>query len=113
AQLLALLAPSQASDIAQSMLNDYAQSSMLPKWSLANAETYVMVGDPADVILADIYAFGGTNFNTKAALAAMIQEATQTNNIRPGLNYLEKQGYLPLGGSDGCCNFYGPASTTL
>ena len=113
AQLLALLAPSQASDIAQSMLNDYAQSGMLPKWTLANAETYVMVGDPADPILADLYAFGGTNFNTQAALAAMMQEATQTNNIRPGLNYLENQGYLPSDGSYGCCNFYGPASTTL
>ncbi len=113
AQLLALLAPSQASDIAQSMLNDYAQSGLLPKWSLANAETYVMVGDPADPILADIYAFGGTNFNTQGALAAMIQEATQANNIRPGLNYLENLGYLPLDGSYGCCDFFGSASTTL
>jgi len=113
AQLLAFLAPSQASDIAQSMINDYTQSGMLPKWTLANAETYVMVGDPSDAILADIYAFGGTNFNTKAALAAMIQEATQTNNIRPGLNYLESLGYIPLDASTGCCNFYGPASTSL
>src|SRR5579872_4170244 len=113
AQLLALLAPNQAGDIAQSMINDYTQSGMLPKWSLANAETYVMVGDPADPILADIYAFGGTNFDTKTALAAMIQEATKTNNIRPGLNYLKSMGYLPVDGSYGCCNFYGPASTTL
>jgi predicted alpha-1,2-mannosidase len=113
AQLLAFLAPSQASDIAQSMVNDYVQSGMLPKWSLANAETYVMVGDPADPILADIYAFGGTNFDTQTALSAMIQEATQTNNIRPGLNYLENLGYDPLVGNYGCCNFYGPASTTL
>src|SRR5581483_4774353 len=55
AQLLALLAPAQASDIAQSMVNDYQQSGMLPKWSMANAETYIMVGDPADGIIADIY----------------------------------------------------------
>lgn len=113
AQLLAFLAPSQASDIAQSMVNDYAQSGMLPKWSLNNAETYIMVGDPADAILADIYAFGGTNFDTKTALSAMIREATQTNNIRPGLSYLNSLGYLPLNGNYGCCNFYGPASTTL
>lgn len=113
AQLLGLLAPSEAGDIAQSMVNDYAQSGMLPKWSLANGETYVMVGDPADAIIADLYAFGGTNFDTKAALAAMIREATQTNNIRPGLNYLDSPGYLPMNGGYGCCNFYGPASTTL
>ncbi|MBV9709335.1 MAG: lectin, partial [Ktedonobacteraceae bacterium] len=113
AQLLAFLAPTEASDIAQSMVNDYIQSGMFPKWTLANAETYVMVGDPADAILSDIYAFGGKNFDTKTALAALIKEATQTNNIRPGLNYLETLGYEPLTGSYGCCNFYGPASTTL
>lgn len=113
AQLLAFLAPSQASDIAQSMVNDYAQSGMLPKWALANGESYVMVGDPADAIIADIYAFGGTNFDMSSALSAMVKEATQANNIRPGLNYLVGQGYMPLDGNYGCCNFYGPASTTL
>lgn len=113
AQLLALLAPSQASDMAQSMINDYNQSGQLPKWSFANTETYIMVGDPADPILADFYAFGGTNFDTQTALTAMVHEATQTNNIRPGLNYLEDIGYLPSDGSYGCCNFYGPASTSL
>jgi predicted alpha-1,2-mannosidase len=113
AQLLGLLAPSQASDIAQSMVNDYAQSGQLPKWSFANTETYVMVGDPADPIIADLYAFGGTGFDTQGALNAMVKEATQSNNIRPGLNYLENIGYLPSDGSYGCCNYYGAASTTL
>jgi len=113
AQLLAFLAPTQASDIAQSMVNDYSQSGQLPKWSLNNAETYVMVGDPADAILADIYAFGGTGFDTTTALTAMVKEATTTNNIRPGLNYLESLGYLPENGTYGCCNYYGSASSTL
>ncbi len=113
AQLLGLLAPTQAADMAQSMVNDYAQSGQLPKWSFANTETYVMVGDPADAIIADFYAFGGTGFDTQSALNAMVKEATQTNNIRPGLNYLENIGYLPSDGSYGCCNYYGDASTTL
>ncbi|GHO83189.1 lectin [Dictyobacter formicarum] len=112
-QLLALLAPQQTSDIIQSMVNDYTQSGQLPKWAAANGETYVMVGDPADAIISDAYAFGARDFDTRTALAAMIKEATQTNNIRPGLNYLDSLGYEPLGGSYGCCNFYGPASTTL
>ncbi len=72
-----------------------------------------MVGDPADAIIADFYAFGGTGFDTQSALNAMVKEATQTNNIRPGLNYLENIGYLPSDGSYGCCNYYGDASTTL
>jgi predicted alpha-1,2-mannosidase len=113
AQLLGLLAPTQAADMAQSMVNDYTQSGQLPKWSFANTETYVMVGDPADAIIADFYAFGGTGFDTQSALTDMVKEATQTNNIRPGLNYLENIGYLPSDGSYGCCNYYGDASTTL
>jgi predicted alpha-1,2-mannosidase len=113
AQLEALLDPSAASDTAQSMVDDYAQGSMLPKWMENNGETYVMVGDPADPILADYYAFGATNFATSTALTDMVNEATTANNIRPGLNYLESIGYEPADGSYGCCNFYGPTSTTL
>ena len=112
-QLLAMLAPQQTSDIIQSMVNDYSQSGQLPKWAAANGETYVMNGDPANSIISDAYAFGATNFDTKTALAAMIKEATQTNNVRPGLNYLETLGYEPQDGTYGCCNFYGSASTTL
>lgn len=113
AQLLSLLAPDQASDMAQSLLNDYTQGGILPKWSLANGESYVQVGDPADPIIADIYAFGGTHFDARGALAAMIQQATQPNQVRPGLNYLEQLGYEPQGGTYGCCNAYGQAATTL
>ena len=113
AQLSALVAPVQSSDTAQSMLDDYAQSGMLPKWAQNNGETYVMVGDPGTAILADYYAFGARDFDTAGALSAMVHEATAANNIRPGLNYLSSPGYLPSDGSYGCCNFYGPVSTQL
>ncbi len=113
AQLEALVAPAQASDSAQSMVNDYAQSGQFPKWASNNGETYVMVGDPADSIIADYYAFGARNFDTATAKADMIHEATVTNNIRPGLNYLANNGYLPSDGTYGCCNYYGDVSTTL
>ncbi|MHA6758501.1 lectin [Streptacidiphilus sp. PAMC 29251] len=113
AQLEALVDPQAASDTAQSMVDDYTQTGQFPKWSEDNGESYVMVGDPADEILADYHAFGGTNFDTATALTDMVAEGTTANNNRPGLNYLEQLGYLPSDGSYGCCNFYGPASTTL
>jgi predicted alpha-1,2-mannosidase len=113
AQLEALLDPAAASDAAQSMVDDDAQDGMLPKWAQDNGESYVMVGDPADPIIADYYAFGATNFATSRALADMVTEATKASNIRPGLHYLTTPGYLPLNGSYGCCNYYGPVSTTL
>ena len=113
-QMSALLAPQQMSDSAQSMINDAAQNNgQLPKWASLNVETYVMVGDPADAILAGYYAFGATNFDTSTALTDMINEATTPNNIRPGLAYYETLGYLPDDGTYGCCNYNGSVSTTL
>ncbi|MFF3415824.1 lectin [Streptomyces sp. NPDC002698] len=113
AQLEALVAPQVASDTAQSMVDDYAQTGIFPKWSENNGESYVMVGDPADAILADYYAFGARDFDTTTALAGMVRQASTTNNDRPGLNYLNSPGYMPHDGSYGCCNFYGPVATML
>jgi predicted alpha-1,2-mannosidase len=112
--LSALLAPQQMSDAAQSMVNDAAQNDgQLPKWALANAETYIMVGDPADGILAGYYAFGARHFDTATALKQMVKQATVQSPIRPGLGYYEDLGYLPDDGSYGCCNYYGSVSTLL
>jgi len=110
-QLEAMLFPKQTSDMITSMLESYQQTGMLPKWSEDNGESYIMVGDPADSIIADAYAFGATGFDANAALSDMEQEATVPNNIRPGLNYFESDGYLPIDGTYGCCNFYGVVST--
>jgi predicted alpha-1,2-mannosidase len=113
AQLEAVVDPQAAADAAQSMLDDRRQTGLFPKWSENNGESYVMVGDPADEILADYHAFGATGFDSAEALAGMVAEATAPNDNRPGLDYLERLGYLPSDGHYGCCNFYGPASTTL
>ncbi|HZE50100.1 MAG TPA: lectin, partial [Jatrophihabitantaceae bacterium] len=111
AQLEALVAPQEASDSARSMLNEYDQTGQLPKWALNNGESYVMVGDPADAIIADYYAFGARDFDTGHALEAMLNEANQPNNVRPGLSQYLNTGYLPMDADYGCCNFYGPVST--
>jgi predicted alpha-1,2-mannosidase len=112
-QLAALVAPRQTSDAITSMLNDYAQTGELPKWNLGNGETFVQVGDPADAIIADAYAFGARDFDVTTALHDMIAEATSTNDIRPGQQLEDEYGYLPFDGTYGCCNFYGPVSTQL
>jgi hypothetical protein len=95
------------------MVDDYAQTGVFPKWSEDNGESYVMVGDPADAIIADYYAFGARNFDTATALKDLAAQASKANNDRPGLNYLTAPGYMPHDGSYGCCNFYGPVATTL
>jgi predicted alpha-1,2-mannosidase len=114
APLEALLDPQAASDTAQSMVDDFDQDGMLPKWMEDNGETYVMGGDAADAILADYYAFGTRDFDTSAALSDMVAQATKANKIRPGLNYLRSPGYLPTDGSYGCCmETDAPVSMTL
>ncbi|WBO61810.1 lectin [Streptomyces camelliae] len=113
AQLTALLDPSAASDMAQSIVNDYQQGGTLTKWGMATGETHIMVGDPAVPVLADYYAFGARNFDTAAALAAMIKEQTTDTDVTPGVTYLDSFGYLPTNSLYGCCHEYATTSTQL
>lgn len=113
-QLLAMAAPRVASDIVTSMLNGYDQTGLLPKWAQNNGESYVMAGDPADAIIAGIYAFGARDFDTRHALDAMVHEATAPSNNRPGESVRDTLGYLPADETGwSCCHFYGPVSTQL
>jgi predicted alpha-1,2-mannosidase len=114
--LAAIVAPEMASDFAQSLVVDGQQGGALPKWSPANDESDVMVGDPGAASVASAYAFGARGFDAQMALQLMLRSAlrpgTMSNQflIRPGLaNYLSK-GYIPLGDPDGP---WGPPSTTL
>jgi predicted alpha-1,2-mannosidase len=112
AQLAALLDPAAASGAAQSLLDSYQQSGMLPKWPAYGRDSYVMTGDPADAVIADYYAFGARAFDAQAALAAMVAQASKPSEVRPGLNYLTSSGYLPDNGSYGCCNYRGSSVST-
>jgi predicted alpha-1,2-mannosidase len=98
-QLLSILVPKRANDIAASLLADAAQSGCLPRWPYANGQSMTMIGDSADPILASAAAFGAGGFDTAAALAAMVKGATGACESANG-DYLERQGlaeYLRLG----------------
>jgi predicted alpha-1,2-mannosidase len=112
-QLQAMLDPSAASDQAQSLVNYYSQDQILQQWGYLNLNNYVMVGDPAQSVIADYYAFGARDFNTSQALADMLKQATTVNDVRPGEALEAKYGYLPADGSYGCCNAHGVVATEL
>jgi len=112
-QLQAMLDPQAASDQAQSLLNYYAQNKILQQWGYLNLDNYVMVGDPAQSIIADYYAFGARGFNTSEALSDMLAQATTVNDVRPGEALEQKYGYLPEDGTYGCCNPHGYVPTLL
>ena len=100
--LLGLIAPRRASDFVRSLLADQRESGWLPKWSVANGQTDVMTGDPADPTIASIWALGGRRFNTRVAVAAMVKGATRSGRS-PNAGYVERQavddyqrlGYVP------------------
>ncbi|HEV2318407.1 MAG TPA: GH92 family glycosyl hydrolase, partial [Verrucomicrobiae bacterium] len=108
APLNAILAHSDAADIAQSLVN-YAQQDAgaradgggLPRWEQVNRDSAGMVGDGDDIILADDYAFGVTEFDTHGALTAMVKGASVPGTtsdgyqVRKGLEDYLKVGYVP------------------
>jgi predicted alpha-1,2-mannosidase len=108
APLIAVLAPSDAADIAQSMVNYTRQDAAarsdgggLPRWQQVNRNSGGMVGDGDDIILADDYAFGVNQFDTGGALAAMEKGASSPGTtsdgfeVREGLDDYMRLGYVP------------------
>lgn len=100
--LLALLEPERTGDMMQSLVDASHEMGWLPKWSLVNAETGVMGGDPSDPMIAAAYAFGARGFDARAALAAMLNGATQPAGPggqgwykqRPALDEYLARGYV-------------------
>ncbi|MFG2590560.1 GH92 family glycosyl hydrolase [Streptomyces sp. NPDC048438] len=54
-QLVALLHPDKAADMARSVLHIYQDGGWLPRWGLGNGETNVMSGDPVTPWIVDIH----------------------------------------------------------
>ena len=99
--LVSLLDPSVASDMVSSLLADAEQGGWLPKWPVAASYTSTQDGDSADVLIAEAHAFGATNFDAPAALAAMVKGATSSGLgqgwyvERKDLSSYETLGYVP------------------
>ena len=113
AQLQAIVDPGATGNMAQSLLNYYAQNGILPQWGYLNLDNYAMVGDPADSIISDYYSFGVRNFDTTQALADMVRQATTVNTVRPGEALESRYGFLPQDGTYGCCNARGSVASLL
>ena len=100
--LLALLFPEETSDMMQSLVNAAEQGGGLPLWPVANDESGAMVGDPSTVSIASAYALGARRFDARAALRAMIRNATDPgarSRSYPARNALAdymKYGYIPM-----------------
>jgi predicted alpha-1,2-mannosidase len=122
-QLLTWLDAKQGSDIAQSLYNQSEQDGgRWDRWTHLGGATHVMNGDPAAPAVADIWAFGGHDFDAKGALASLVRAAdvptkedlshdgcpVECVGQRPGLDQWLKLHYIPVGAPA-----WGPAADTL
>ena len=94
---LTLVYPEMQIDMIRTMVNQANENGYLPKWELSADETYVMVGDPACIVIADAFVKGLTDFDAPSAFNAMIKSSTglTDNKIRPGIAQYLKLGFIP------------------
>lgn len=95
--LLALLDPERVGDMMQSLVRNAEESGWLPRWSVAAAHTNVMVGDPADAMIASAAALGADDFDRSGALAAMLKGATDAVVANGHVERQDLAGYLAHG----------------
>lgn len=74
-QLLALIRPERARDIANSVLKIREEGGWLPRWGYANFETNVMTGDPVTPFMVDLWRFGALKGREEQAYAALRENA--------------------------------------
>jgi predicted alpha-1,2-mannosidase len=126
-QLLELLRPDVAKDVALSVVAIGRDGGWLPRWALANSETNIMTGDPVTPFLVEAWSKGLLKGHEQEAYALLRANATSQPpadspyNGRTGVDYYTARGYVPAGlklgtdcrakGGDNDCQH--PASATL
>lgn len=105
--LYSLIAPQAALDSVRSLLVMAQQGGRFPKWPLAGGDSGSMIGAPAELVIADAYLKGLTDFDAEAAYqilrAAALDPAAPAGG-RGGRDQVEdymRLGYVPssVGGS--------------
>ena len=122
-QLVTLVDPVIAGEIAQSLLNQADQyGGVWDRWTHGPGATHVMTGDPGPLSVASIWAFGGQNFDVTRALESMVRSTTNPTHLdlsnkgapvmsvgqRPSLDKYLSLKYVPADG-----NAWGGAGETL
>ncbi|MBU2662639.1 GH92 family glycosyl hydrolase [Actinoplanes bogorensis] len=126
-QLLELLTPDVARDVALSVLAIGRDGGWLPRWALANSETNIMTGDPVTPFLVEAWSKGllagyeSSAYDLLRKNALSEPPAGSPYNGRTGIKYYSERGYIPSGlklgtdcvhkGGDNDCVH--PASATL
>ncbi|MDQ1655107.1 MAG: hypothetical protein QOD41_190 [Cryptosporangiaceae bacterium] len=126
-QLLELLEPQVARDVALSVVAIGRDGGWLPRWALANSETNIMTGDPVTPFLVEAWSKGLLAGHEQEAYTLLRRNATSVPaassqyNGRSGQTFYAQRGYIPAGlklgtdclhkGGDNDCVH--PASATM
>jgi predicted alpha-1,2-mannosidase len=89
--LMTVLEPEMTRDWIKTFLLHHEQGGRLPVWELWGNETDCMIGYHSVSVIADAYANGIRDFDTKAALAALVATAEQEHF---GLKAYRERGYI-------------------
>ena len=101
--LFTLAYPERHLGMIETMLDIYDESGWLPKWSIFNYESHLMIGDPAPIVIGDAYVKGINQFDIDKAYEAFTKHANQIdgNLMRRGIKEYNDLGYIPMDGEFG------------
>jgi predicted alpha-1,2-mannosidase len=105
--LYSLIAPDRARDSVISLHEKAKQGGFFPKWPIATGEAGTMIGSSAEIVIADAYIKGITDFDAEGAYAIMraaAMDVTPPPGGRGGRGHVEeymKLGYVPADVSGG------------
>ncbi|MFJ5116069.1 GH92 family glycosyl hydrolase [Streptomyces sp. NPDC088551] len=92
-QLIALLEPKRATDIARSILAIYEQGGWVPRWSLGQAETNATSGDPVTPFIVTLYSRGLLDDELSAKLFAALWK--NVNEVPPPATNIKAREFNP------------------
>jgi predicted alpha-1,2-mannosidase len=107
--LLTLVYPETQLAMLRSMQDMTLGAGAPPKWELIGDEVQMMVGDPANIVVADSYAKGLGDFDIEAFYETMRAAASSATH-RPGSEAYRTLGFVPM---EAPREVWGPVSTTL
>lgn len=111
--LLSLAYPETQRAMARSLLDMTIEAGAPPMWEIAGWEVQMMVGDPADIVLADAAQKGLLDLDRARTAWPILQAAAldvSAKAHRPGNASYRSLGYVPI---DEQASVWGPVSTTL
>ena len=107
--LLTLVYPEVQLAILRSMQDMTFGADAPPKWELIGDEVQMMVGDPANIVVADSFVKGLTDFDVEGFYEKMRTAAGRPSH-RPGSDAYLELGFVPM---EAPREVWGPVSTTL